>query len=235
MAISKLSEFYQFLPLQQYLDRAKKDQWKNTSNSSRKTLLLSQVNNLDRDLVQRLEMVGVYDTEEFFSVQNEIQEYLGNGSNTLQSMVDIINTELIRDDFRPVLDLTLPDNFAFIATSSYNNSNSLAIISDNILFAWSNLIQEGWSLVKYAFDKTFLLLDKPEMLACKFQDHPSWLNIEDITLYIGGTCPLTSVYDQVESIGFPSNPNINSSLEMAQDRVLRLKYLYEKSRENSFK
>ncbi len=229
MALAKLGEQYEFLPLHRYLQKAADKGW--TRKQKEKNMLLSQVKQLDRDIVQRLEMVGIFETDEFLSVQNEMEEYLGSG---IDNMLQIIKNEIKSEPIHPVLDLDMKDNFVFIAFAKGELYNAIAMIANEVMFTWHNPVDDGWNLTKYAFDKIYANLNRPELLSSllNMNDTPSWLKMVDLSVYISGLDPLKDLFDQAELIGFPKNPHAFSAIEIAQNRVLKLKYIYEASRKN---
>lgn len=227
MISAKLEQKYDFQPLRQYLLLAKNEGWKGMR--IRKNFLLSRLINLDRDVVERLELAGIYDSDEFFSIKDEIVDYLGIGEERMNAFTSIIEAEVRKNENKPIIDLEMKEKFCFVTTASDKDNNALALISDGILFLWSNPVEDGWSLVKYVFDKTFELLERPELLSCLNNDDfiPSWLQLEEITTYIGSLDPMKDVYSQAEELGFPNKPKLDSAMELAESKVLKLKFVYE--------
>lgn len=223
----KLEQKYEFQPLRQYLLLAKNEGWK--GRKLRKNILLSRVVDLDRDVVERLELAGVYDSDEFFTIKDEIIDFLGISEDRMDTFTSIIEAEIHKIAKKPIIDLDMKEKFCFVATASDRDNNALALISDGILFLWSNPVEEGWSLVKYVFDKTFELLERPELLSCLNNDDniPAWLQLEEITTYIGSLDPMKDIYTQAEELGFPNKPNIISAMGVAESKVLKLKFVYE--------
>ena len=227
MATLRLEEMYKFQPLKNYLLLAEKEGWKGTR--LQKNLLLSRIKNIDRNIVERLERAGVYDSDEFIAVKDEIIDYLGISEQSMKTFVSIVEKEINKVDKRPIIDLEMKDKFCFVTTVSDEESNTLALISDEILFMWSNPLESGWAQVKYAFDKTFELLERPELLSCLNNDDniPSWLQLEEITTYIGSLDPMIDVYTQAEELGFPIMLNAGSAIELAEIKALKLKFVHE--------
>ncbi|MHA2252696.1 MAG: hypothetical protein ACXAD7_20195 [Candidatus Kariarchaeaceae archaeon] len=217
---------YKLFPLERYLSDAKSNGWKVEIKPP--PVLLSQIPTLDRELIEKLEASGIYDSEDLMEVDLEIANFLEMDADQFDEIKEIIHKN-IKDQFEvPQIILNLPENYTLLAIATDNKDNALSLIWNNILFTWSNPKPEGWSLTKLAFDRFYVKAENPEVIGSigLHPNLPSWLDqITDISTYVSTLLPGTSTTDRVLNLGYPPQKAVFSAREKSVNYTLELAYL----------
>ncbi|MCY3411504.1 MAG: hypothetical protein INQ03_07735 [Candidatus Heimdallarchaeota archaeon] len=222
MEVINVHEEYQLFPLERYLYRV--GDKAEVGKIIKKSRILSSNINIDRDIVRQLELVGIYDTAEFLVVKDDLQQYLGLDKHEFAQLVELVEVQE-EVELTPKQIWKFPDNYCLVSTFSTDSSNTLAVIYQEIMISWSSRAIEGWDMIKYAFESFLISNGHPEVIG-NILDKPEWLDMDEITSYIGGTDLLLDLFDQIEHLGFPV---MTDSMDKAKIDVLKLQYLINKT------
>lgn len=195
------------------------------TQSLKPSRLISQISGLSKELIEQLEMAGIYDTHDFIDSGAKLRDYLGFDDNQYSNLKDIIcGQEQIK------LILNLPKNYAFIAIDSDHQNNVIAFLWNGLLLVWSNSIDDGWILSKHLFDKIFNSTGRPELIGSldTLNESLTWLSeIVDISIYIKIPAQDMSLQKIAEKLGYPDKVNITKAEEIAEQKVLQLAFITE--------
>ncbi len=220
--ISHLKETYKIISYDTVIDKSKIDFNKFKIDK----ILLSSINEIPREIVEQLEIAGIFDVGEFMEMASSLKDYLGLSTDELEHYITILNSYTKTYFLHFTNDL--PNNYCLVGLSSNGDENAMAFLWKEFLFLWSNPKSEGWSLVKHMFDKTYNNLNHPEIITSFSVDIPSWLiNPSDISKYIAGLPPSKNIHDILFDLGFPKYDTTQNAIIVAEQMSLELAYLIE--------
>lgn len=230
MARKLLTEKYRFFTLQNIID---KNAIEPMLTFSKDSVLLSKINSISRDMVEKLERSGIYDNIQLEEAREQVIQHLGLLENEIDRILDEVKKIQLNNTDLPILSFDLPDNYALMAIASDSENNTLVMLWKHFLFSWSNPIKEGWAVVKNIFDNIYDKQDRPELITslASIKDLPHWLmDVTDLSIYLTGLNPLEDIDKQARRFGFSTDDNIYSAEKIAETTVHQLAYLIELSR-----
>ena len=225
-----LTEKYKFITQQNIID---KNAIGPLLTFSKDSVLLSKIDSLSRDTVEKLERSGIYDNIQLEEAREQVIHHLGIMENDIDCILDGVMKIQLKNSDLPILSLDLPDNYALMAIASDNENNSLVLFWKHFLFSWSNPINQGWAVVKNIFDNIYNKQDRPELITsiASIKDLPHWLmEASDLSIYLTGLNPLEEIDKQAKRFGYIADDNIFTSEKKAENTVLQLAYLVELGR-----
>ncbi len=230
-----LEENYYLFPLKRLLS-------KNPNNegidlSAPPPILLSQIEDIPKGLVEQLEKSGVYDSEDLLAIKNTIPHHLGIDIAEFNILYDqVLKVSSSKIEF-PKIILNLPENYALISVASDEKNNTLALLWQDVLFSFSNPVSEGWSLTKLAFDRLYVKLECPELIGSvgSSGNTPLWVEFSDISTYVSGLIPGEPIYEKLKVLGYPGPICISSPQKNSLNNTLELAYILKLASESSKK
>jgi hypothetical protein len=225
---------YQIFPLQRHLEEAKEQGW--IEKIILPAILLSSIPDVPRELVEQLELAGIYDSDDLADVQEDMSQYLGLPPAEFEDIRSLVTKESVIRSEIPRITLPLPENYALASVASDTDFNALAIIWNQILFAWQNPKKDGWGMTKLAFDRFYVKQGCPELIGSLGSATPVWLHeISDISTFLSNLIPGESISDKVETLGYPSIDPVFSALDKSIVKVLELAYLIHVAKQSTIK
>ncbi|MHA2501925.1 MAG: hypothetical protein ACXAE3_03565 [Candidatus Kariarchaeaceae archaeon] len=148
-------------------------------------LLLSQISGLERELVEQLEIAGIFDTDDLQSCGEEIWKHLNLDTERIQDITAVVAACVRSHASTPTLVQPLPDNYALLVV----REQKLGVLWSGMLVVLDG--DEYWFGVKDQLEKLLTDMDHPQLLGRPADHHPHWLqrviSIDEHISNISGT------------------------------------------------
>ena len=226
MEISILQHPQELFPLELKIKELNSKSVESIIERLKPILILAQLPGLEREVVERLKMAGIYDTQDFFKARNRIQDYLGLSDTAFVEFTSIILKTVNHRSKYPKLILKLPINYAVIGIGTDPIQNCMVMIWRGLMFCWTNSKGDGWTQVKFAFDEIFEKTNRPKLIGFdNNSNHPTWLHhMGDLSVYIKNVNPAQNLRLQANNFGFRIKPARNA-IQKAKNLALQIAYI----------
>lgn len=191
------------------------------------TVLLSKISDIDRSIVMRLEMAGVYDNQDLFNAGMQLMDYLGMSRGQYTHLVQTVKSYSMKEISYPQFILDLPTNFALVSATSSNTTNCLALTWSGIMWIWESKASEGWHQIRHQFSELIRKLEYPELIGVASKRNlPMWLNkTTDISTFVKGILASGTLGKYAYNWGAPNVP-YRDLAELAKQEIMQIVYIF---------
>jgi len=185
MSLVKLRQDFDLLPLERILTHNQLDLTVLT-NEKYPVLLLSQITAIQRDLIERLEQAGIYDTEDFLQSYTKLSQHLKLDQQIIRETKEKIEMILQKSVKTPTIHLPLPSNYALLAVEQTSTTRELGILWRGILTRFKIPRESYWNPIKIKLDTLMLGMNQPELIGrVNLNNVPHWLEkVVPVSTYV---------------------------------------------------
>jgi len=137
-------------------------------------ILLSKINNLEREWVEQLEQSGIYDSDDLFSSTDHLSSILGRDADLVEDFVNRVRQGLETHVTHPRMKQNFPDNYVLIVVDE--NPHRAAILWKGLLVELESERDNYWFEVKTQLDALLIKMHQPKLVGLiRLDDPPQWL------------------------------------------------------------